>query len=98
MAPDRRTGREQFLGDDIAVEETALAAAIALRPGHADPAPFAKSAAEIGCTMRPEVAVRFPAFCRQLLGDKATNLPPQRLGLRGQLDRLEMKRGVHCPT
>src|SRR5262249_27706346 len=34
---DRGTGDEQLLGHDVALEEAALAAAVALGPRHADP-------------------------------------------------------------
>ena len=70
VAADRRAGCEQFLGDRIAFEKAALAAAIALRPRHADPAALAEAAAEIGGAVRAEIAVRGPAPGGEFVGDK----------------------------
>ena len=43
----RRVGDAELLGDDVALEEAALAAAVFLGPGHADPALGADLAAEL---------------------------------------------------
>ena len=43
----RRVGDAEFLGDDVALEEAALAPAVFLGPGHADPALGADLAAEL---------------------------------------------------
>src|SRR5579862_3933645 len=89
MRADRCARREQLLGDDIAFEKALLAAAVALWPGHADPALGAEPAAEIGGAVRAEVAVWAPQPGAELVGDKAAHLTPQRLTLGRQIGGIE---------
>src|SRR3954447_7960977 len=98
MAADRRAGGEQLLGHDIAFEKAALGAAVALRPGDADPAARAEAAAEPGIAMRAEIAVRGPISGREFLGDEAADLFAQRLAFGRQVDRIEPEWGRHSRT
>src|SRR5207302_3006017 len=90
-----RAGSQQFLGHDIAFEHAALAAAIALGPGHADPAASAEPPAERRRAMTAEIAVRDPKASGELAGDELADLDPQSLAFRRQLDRVEMESGSH---
>src|SRR5580693_274394 len=78
MRPDRGAGRQQFLSHDIAFEHAALAAAIALRPGHPDPATRAEPPAERRRPMAAEIAVRHPEAGGELPGNELAHLGPQK--------------------
>src|SRR5262249_55416564 len=95
MRPDRRARGQQLLGHDIAFEHAALAAAIALGPGHADPAAGAEPAAELGRPMAAEIAVRDPEASGEFAGDEVANLSPERRAFERQLDRIETESGSH---
>src|SRR5580704_1543997 len=95
MRPDRGAGRQQFLSHDIAFEHAALAAAIALRPGHPDPATRAEPPAERRRPMAAEIAVRHPEAGGELPGNELAHLGPQRRAFRRQLDRIETEGGTH---
>src|SRR2546430_16835380 len=98
MRPDRGAGRQQLLGHDIAFEHIALATAIALGPGHANPAPRAEPPAEGRRAMAAEIAVRHPEASGELPGNERANLGPQRLAFRRQIRRVEMEDDAHRQT
>jgi hypothetical protein len=77
MRPDRGTGRQQFLGHDIAFEHAALAAAIALRPRHPDPAARPQPPAKRRRPMTAKIAVRHPVASGKLPGNELPDLVPQ---------------------
>jgi hypothetical protein len=79
------------------VQHDALAAAIALRPGHPDPATRAEPPAEHRRPMTAKIAVRNPQPRSDLAGDELTHLGTQRLAFGRQLDRIEMEGSTHRP-
>src|SRR5215831_14164004 len=95
MRADRGAGRQQLLGHDIAFEHAAPAAAIALGPGHADPATRPEPPAESRGTMAAKVAVWHPQPRRQFPGDELAHFCPQRLAFGRQLDGIETEGGTH---
>ena len=98
MRSGRRAGRQHFLRHDIALEMRALAAAIFLRPGHADPPLGADLAAEFA-RERPLAAIGGKGSRLDLLAQKGADLLAQFLGLGRQLDRIEAKAETHrCLT
>ena len=96
MRARRCARRQHLLGEDIALERRAALAAIVLGPGHADPAVRADGAAEVGRESAPSLEARREAAAGALLGEKAAQLDPERLGLGRQLDRAEAERRRHC--
>src|SRR5690348_12850891 len=92
---DRGASRQQFLGHDIAFEHAALAAAIALGPGHADPASRPEAPAERRRPVAAEIAVRDPETGGELAGNELAHLGPQGLAFGRQLDWVETKDGAH---
>src|SRR3954462_10430483 len=95
---DRSAGDDQLLGDDIALERGALAAAIAARPGHTDPAPFAQLAAEFGGEMAAEIAADPAVPGRRLGGEEVPHLAAQGGAFGRQLDGIEAEGGGHGGT
>src|SRR5690606_9704412 len=95
-----RIGREQFLGDDQPFEHAALAAAIGLRPGHADPAALAEAAGEVRVVMDREIALASPATIGSLPGDELANLRAQFLGAGGrpEIRKIETHAGCLLPV
>ena len=65
MRADRRSGRQKFFHDDVAIEGAALVAAIALGPGHPDPPPGTELATELGIAAVPGLR----PLTRQAVGD-----------------------------
>src|SRR5204862_6789785 len=74
---DRRVGDAELLGDDVALEEAPLAAAVALGPGPADPAPRADLAAEFGAVLG--AAARRRVRAGHLPAQELADLGAQRL-------------------
>src|SRR5207245_6145166 len=98
VAADRGARGEQFLCNGVAFEKTALAAAVAARPGHADPAARAEAAAEIGGAVRAEIAVRGPAPGGEFVGDEFADFLAQRLAFGRRRDGIETERRAHRRT
>ena len=92
----RRIGDSDFLGDDVALEEIALVAAVFLRPGHADPAFGADALAEFAIL---GVAVAGPVGHEgaggDFLGDEGAHLFAQLLAFGRQADLIECEVGAH---
>ncbi len=76
-----RAGGKQFLDHDIARERSRLAAAVASRQGHAQPAATAEFAAEFGIGPHPRVGALQRRPILQDFGKKAADLLTQRLGV-----------------
>src|SRR5215468_5866231 len=90
---DRGVGDPELLGDDVALEEAALAAAVAPGPGHADPAPRADLAAEPGVERAERgAAPRIERAGRDLVGEELPDLAAQRLRRLGQPHLVEVDR------
>src|SRR6266404_2394815 len=93
----RRAVAQKLLGDDVAVEETALAAAVLLGPGDADPALLAHRLAELGRARVPAREAVLGLEAGQRLLEEGANLDAQRLGLGRQMERRELELGDgHC--
>ena len=75
----RRIGDAELLGDDVALEEAALLAAVLLGPGHADPALRADLAAELFAVGAVDAGVvRVEGAGLDLLGEEGAHLAAQR--------------------
>src|SRR6266404_7028380 len=83
----RRAVAQKLLGDDVAVEEAALAAAVLLGPGDADPALLAHRLAELGRARVPACEAVLGLEAGQRLLEKGADLHAQCLGLGGQVER-----------
>src|SRR5262249_22703898 len=92
----RRVGDAEFLRQHVALEETALAAAIFLRPGHADPALGADTLGKIlglrAFLSSPRI-VRIERALGDLLGEKRARLAAQDLAGLRKADRIEGEGG-----
>ena len=95
----RRIGDAHFLRDDKTLKETALVAAVFLRPGHADPAFGADALAEFAVL---GVAVAGPVghegAGRDFLGNEGAHFLAQFLALGRQADLVELEIGAHRLT
>ena len=97
MQAHRRVGDAELLGDDVALEEALLAAAVFLGPGHADPALGADLAAELLAVGAIDAAgVCAEGAGLDLLGEERAHLLAQRLALGRQADRVESQLGCHA--
>src|SRR5712671_319843 len=84
---------QQLLGDDVAVEEAPLAAAVLLGPGDADPALLAQRLAELRRERVPAREAVLGLEARQRLLEEGADLTAQRLGLVRQMERREFELG-----
>ncbi len=93
MRARRRARRQHLLGHDIAFERRPAAPAIALRPGHADPAARTHGAAELGRELAPAAQARLERAGATLLVEEATDVGAQPLRLGRKAGRLEVEPG-----
>ena len=98
MGGDRRPGDEQLLGHDVALQRGALAAAIAARPGHADPAACGQLAAEGGIEHRPAVGAALGRQAGRLGAQELAHLGAQRGDAGRQLDGVKGERHQLSPS
>src|SRR5262249_52292482 len=89
----RRAVAQQLLGDDVALQEALLVAAILLGPGDADPAALAQRLAELGRAGVPACEAILGPQRRQRLLEESSHLGAQCLGLRRQVERREFQLG-----
>ena len=94
----RRVGDAKLFGQNIAFEEAALAPAVFLRPGHADPALGRHAFGELPAVggFAPARIVRIERALGDLLGKEGAGLLPQGLAGFGQADRVECQCGGHA--
>src|SRR6201999_1127642 len=91
-ATGRRVGHPHLLGDDIALEEAALVAAIFLRPGHADPAALADLARKRGHVgVLAAWLERREGTGGNLLREEGAHLLAKLLAFLREADRIETK-------
>jgi hypothetical protein len=96
VQPHRGIGGEEFLGDDVALEMAAAAAAVFLRPGHPDPAFRADLAAELSVVgLAPPVLPGLERAGGALGGEELADFLPQAHAFRRQPDGIEVERCVH---
>ena len=88
----RRVGDAEFLGDHVAFQVSAFMSAVALRPGHADPALGADAPAE-GAAVGIAILrlMRIEGTGRALLRQERAHLRAQRIAFGRQADRIEMQ-------
>ncbi len=93
--PHRRIGDAEFLRHDVALEEGALAAAVFLRPGHADPALGADAAAQLRAVLVAVAGLlRIEGAGGDFLGEEGAHFRAQRLAFGRQADRIETRAAV----
>ena len=96
VQPHRGVGDAKLLGDDVALQEAALVAAVFLGPGHADPALGADLAAELlAVGAVGAAAMRVEGAGLDLLGEEGAHLLAQRHALGRQADRVECQLCCH---
>ena len=89
VAAHRRARGEHFLQHHVALERAALVPAVALGPGHADPAARAHLAAEFAVAAAPGTHAFGDGALGQVLGEEGAHLGAQHLALRKGRRRLE---------
>src|SRR3954463_11591839 len=93
-AAHRRVGDAHLLGDDVALQERALMAAILFRPGHAEPAALADTPRELaGVGILALGLERVEGTGRDFISEKRAHLLAQRLAFGWQADRIKTERG-----
>ena len=88
----RRIGDAEFFGQHVALEEAALAAAIFLRPGHADPAFRRDTLGEflgVRAFLAASRVIRVERAFGDLFSQERTRFAPQDLAGFRQADRIE---------
>src|SRR5207247_4531999 len=92
---DRCAGREHLLHHDVTLEERALAAAVLLRPRHADPAAGADALAELAIEAAPRARALHRVGAAELLVEELAHLLAEGFGLWREIAEREVE-GRHA--